>query len=64
MGSIAQEGESIVRAKLTTPERQYVSLRYVTGFSASEVARRMDYSEDHTRKIKKRALDKITALER
>lgn len=54
----------IVRAQLTAAERQYVNLRYVTGFSATEVARRMDYSEDHTRKIKKRALDKITALKR
>lgn len=52
----------IVRAKLTTPERQYVNLRYVAGYSATETSKRMDYSEGHIRKVKNSAVEKIGAV--
>lgn len=52
----------IVRAKLTTPERQYVGLRYVKGVSAARAAREMGYSEKQARRIKLMALEKFEKM--
>lgn len=46
-------------AGLTEAERRYVELRYFEGRTPKQIARDMDYSEDHTRKFKNSALEKI-----
>ena len=49
-------------AGLTETERKYVQLRYFDGLRASQTAATMDYSEDHARKIKRSALNKMRPL--
>jgi len=49
-------------AGLTETERKYVQYRYFEGLRASQTAAKMDYSEDHARKIKRSALNKIRPL--
>jgi DNA-directed RNA polymerase specialized sigma24 family protein len=46
-------------AGLTEAERRYTELRYFEGRTPKQIARDMDYSEDHTRKFKNSALEKI-----
>lgn len=59
-GELYDITRTVDRAGLTGQEREYIRLRYYDGLSVAQVAEKMRYCESLCRKIKLKALGKIS----